>query len=118
MLVEILKPDFQFQDERGSLVQLVREGYKQFNIIFSKAGVIRGNHYHKINCEAFYVIEGSLELTLTKDGNTEKHLFKAGDMFRIRPGISHSFYYETDTWLASMYDKGVELTSGGKDIYE
>lgn len=35
-LLKNIKPNFCFEDERGSLVQLVREGYKQFNVIFSK----------------------------------------------------------------------------------
>ena len=49
MLIEILKPDFVFEDERGKLTQLVHDGYRQMNIIFSKKDVLRGNHYHKEN---------------------------------------------------------------------
>lgn len=41
MLVDIIKPDFLFEDNRGSLVQLVHDNFKQFNIIKSKKGVIR-----------------------------------------------------------------------------
>jgi dTDP-4-dehydrorhamnose 3,5-epimerase-like enzyme len=43
-MIKILKPDFVFEDERGSLVQLVRDGYKQINVVTSKAGVERGRH--------------------------------------------------------------------------
>ena len=62
MLIEFLKADFCFDDERGNLVQLVREGWKQVNVIRSEAGVERGGHYHAQNSEAFYVISGSFEL--------------------------------------------------------
>ena len=55
MLIQFLKPDFEHTDERGKLVQLVHDGWKQVNVIESKAGQIRGNHYHKVNREAFYV---------------------------------------------------------------
>lgn len=118
MLVKILMPDFEFSDERGQLVQLIHEGFTQFNVIYSIKGTVRGNHYHKINREAFYIISGKLALELEKDGQREKHIFQAGDMFGVDPFVMHSFYYSEDTWLASMYDIGVELKNGGKDIYE
>ena len=47
MLIQLMQPDFIFDDERGSLRQLVHEGYSQFNIVFSKKGVFRGDHYHR-----------------------------------------------------------------------
>ena len=49
---------------------------------------------------------------------SEEYIFYKGDMFKIPPYVLHSFYYEEDTWLVSMYDKGVELQNGEKDIYE
>ena len=55
-MITVIKPDFVFEDERGSLVQLVHEGYKQINVVTSKAGVKRGRHYHKLNREGFYVV--------------------------------------------------------------
>ena len=36
MLVKIMKPDFEFGNENGSLVQLVRDGWKQVNVLYSK----------------------------------------------------------------------------------
>jgi len=115
-MIEMLKPDFEFSDDRGELVQLVHEGYKQFNVVRSKAGTLRGGHCHRVNREAFYIIEGSLELTLRKDGLEEKHLLTAGDMFAIKPLVYHDFHYLSDTLLVGMYDNGVELENGEKDI--
>lgn len=46
-MIEFIKPDFSFADERGALTQLCREGWKQINVTSSKAGVFRGGHYHK-----------------------------------------------------------------------
>lgn len=117
MLIEILKPDFVFEDERGSLCQLVHQGFSQYNIIFSKQGVLRGNHYHKENREAFYVISGIIHLKVEKDGVEELYEFGEGDMFLIPPFVMHSFYYPEDCLLASMYDIGVEKADGTKDIY-
>lgn len=116
-MIERLEPDFEFQDERGSLTQLIHEGFKQFNIIFSKAGIRRGDHYHKKNTEAFFVISGSFELTVQKDEKRETCIFKAGDMFLVSPYVLHSFFYFEDSLVASMYDIGVEFLDGTKDIY-
>ena len=118
MLIEILRPDFEFEDERGTLIQLVREGYGQVNFITSCAGALRGGHYHKQNDEAFYVIKGKFHLTVSKDVQTEHYNFKKKDFFKIPAGVEHSFEFHTETCLISLYSKGVELENGGKDIYE
>lgn len=115
-MIKMLKPDFEFSDDRGKLTQLVREGYKQVNVVRSKAGTFRGGHCHKLNREAFYIIEGSLEITVRKDGAEEKHIFSAGDMFEIETMVYHDFRYLSDTVLVGLYDKGVELDNGEKDI--
>ena len=117
-LIKVIRPDFIHNDDRGSLTQLVREGYSQINVITSKAGCFRGGHYHKINKEAFYIISGMLKLTVRKDEDVEKYTFQNGDMFVIPPLISHDFDFISDTILVSMYDKGVELKNGEMDIYQ
>lgn len=117
MLVEIMQPNFEFENEKGKLTQLVRSGWKQVNVITSKAGSFRGGHYHKLNKEAFYIISGKLRLTLRRDGRTEELVFGKGEMFAISPYCSHDFDYIEDTVLVSMYDQGVELEDGEKDIY-
>ena len=78
---------------------------------------MRGNHYHKISTEVFFVIDGKLELTVSKNGITEKYVFVKGDMFLIPPYVVHSFEYLESTTLAAMYDIGVEREDGMKDIW-
>lgn len=117
MLLTMIKPDFEFENECGKLTQLVREGWNQFNVITSVAGCKRGGHYHKINKEGFYVVSGEFKLTLEEDGVVEDYILKEGDMFIIQPYQKHDFEYITDTLLVSMYDKGVELPRDLKDIY-
>lgn len=117
MLIQLMQPDFIFDDERGSLRQLVHEGYSQFNIVFSKKGVFRGDHYHRENKEIFYVVNGFLELIVSKDGIVENYTFKEGDMFLVPPYVMHSFKYKEDSLLVAMYDLGVEYEDGTKDIH-
>lgn len=116
-LINLLRTDFQFDDDRGSLVQLVHEGYKQVNVVTTKAGVFRGGHYHKLNHEVFFVVYGEFKFVAEKDGVKEEYIFKEGDMFEVLPYVMHSFYYLKDTLLVALYDKGVELENGEMDSY-
>ena len=117
MLIKMMKPDFIFENEAGSLKQLVHDGWKQINVISSVAGAVRGNHYHKYNDECFYVIQGAFRITIRKDEKKEEYLMKTGDMFRVCPYVFHTFEYVEDTILVSMYSEGVELDLGEKDIW-
>lgn len=112
-MLRVFSCDFQFSDERGTLVQLIHNGYHQINVITSKKGVIRGNHYHKLNNEAFFIVSGALEITV---GDTVR-TFRQGGFFGIDALDMHSFYFLEDTVLVSMYTQGVELPDGTKDIY-
>lgn len=121
MYIRILEPDFQFADERGRLVQLVHDGYRQVNYIVSHAGENRGGHYHRHNREAFYVVSGTFELEVwpaARKGivSAEGYTFGAGSMFEIPENMVHSFRFLEETSLISMYSKGVESASGEKDI--
>lgn len=118
MLINIIKPDFSFDDERGRLVQLAHQGYSQFNIIFSNRDAFRGGHYHKDNTEVFYVVSGSFKMEVTWNGCTEEYIFREGDMFLVPPNVVHSFYYLEDTYVAAMYDLGVVHANGSMDIYK
>ena len=100
-MIKILKPDFVFEDERGSLVQLVRDGYKQINVVTSKAGVERGRHYHALNREGFYVVEGAFTVEAKLGEKTEFFNFKKGDMFIIEPNVIHTFEYVEDSVLVT-----------------
>ena len=118
MLIEFIKPDFEFADNRGALTQLVHQGWNQVNYITSVAGAFRGDHYHQQNKEAFYVISGGFKLTLkhNQTRETAEYDMKAGDFFIIHPDVMHSFDFTEKTTLISMYDNGVELPDGTKDI--
>lgn len=118
MLIRFLKPDFELADARGSLTQLVHSGWNQVNYITSVVGATRGGHFHKCNNEAFYVISGEFRLDVESQDRKqrEEYTMKAGDFFIIPPFVTHSFEFTNDTTLISMYDHGVELPNGAKDI--
>ena len=115
-LYNIRTPDFRFADGRGSLVQLVHEGYAQINVLESKAGSTRGAHFHKRATEAFYVVNGSVEVTFIKE-TTEKVTFRPGDFFEVLPLVLHNMYFPEDCLMVQMYDIPVENEDGTKDIF-
>ena len=117
MLIEFLKTDFEFDNENGKLVQIVHHDWNQVNIIYSKAGGVRGGHYHKYNEEAFYIYSGTFKLIVWKDEEKEEYEMKAGDFFKVNPFVFHTFEYHEDTVLVSLYSSGVELDNGEKDIW-
>ena len=116
-LIKILKPDFIFKNDSGLLVQLVHDGWKQVNTIFSNKDSVRGGHYHKYNEEAFYIITGAFRITVWNDDEKQTYEFHAGDMFQINRNVFHTFEYLEDTWLVSMYSNGVEMDGDVKDIW-
>ncbi len=110
--------DFFLKDERGKLAQLVHEGVEQVNISVSNRGVHRGGHYHKDSIEMFYVISGSVEVTVhdLNGENVQVYVFQTDDFFCIEPGEVHSMYYPEDCVMVVLYDKWIEQ-SGDKDIH-
>ena len=68
-------------DKRGSIIEIDRgRTWEQFNIVTSKKGSIRGNHYHKNTIELLYCLKGKLEIHLVNLKNKKRQ------KFRILPG--------------------------------
>lgn len=116
-MVEILKTDFEHTDTRGSLVQLAHKGYEQINVLISNNEAHRGDHFHKEVREAFYIISGSVLLTVKFQERTQEYHFSAGDFFEIRPFTIHSMRFPEHCVMVQMYSKSVERSDGTKDIY-
>lgn len=116
-MIKILTPFFSYEDERGLLVQLLEHGAGQINVVKSCAGCVRGGHYHKLNKELFYIIYGEVKLVLKVNDKVETFCFHSGDMFEIMANVVHDFTYLQGTCLIAMYDHGVILPDGTKDIY-
>lgn len=116
-LYKLRDVDFQHKDNRGSLVQLVHEGFNQINVLDSKTGATRGAHYHKRAIEAFYVVNGSVEVKLWNTETEETVTFKQGDFFEIHPNILHNMCFFEDCLMVQMYNIPVENEDGTKDIY-
>src|ERR1043165_4721760 len=62
-----------------------------------REGKVRGNHFHKLRHEYFYLISGEVELYL-KDlasGEQVNVTLRPGDLFVVEPEIVHSYVPKT-----------------------
>lgn len=109
--------DFNNTDYRGSLTQLIHDGFKQINVLETKKDVERGGHYHKHCVEAFYVISGSVKVTLWNEQEQEIVVFNKGDFFEIKPYIFHKMFFLEDSIMVQLYNEPVENADKSKDIF-
>ncbi len=116
-LYNIREVDFQHIDARGSLTQLIHNGFAQVNVLESKAGTKRGAHFHKVSVEAFFLIKGCVEVEFIGKEFNEKVFFKQGDFFEIHPYILHDMFFPEYCLMVQLYDKPVENEDGTKDIF-
>lgn len=106
-MIKIIKPYFSHKDERGLIVGLVQEGnWKEINIVTSKKGTRRGDHYHKLTNELFIILSGRitlhLQMQIDRDRTMTYELFK-GDVFTVEPGIWHTFeVLEDSSWINAL----------------
>lgn len=116
-LYERLHVDFEHEDARGKLSQLVHGGFSQVNVLETKAGVRRGGHYHKVSTEVFFVVCGSVEVVLKNESGEQAEIFGKGDFFMLSPFTVHSMYFPEDCVMVVLYDTPVEASDGARDIY-
>ena len=90
-------------DDRGSIQPLVERMMRSAQLITSKKGSVRGNHYHKTDWHYCYVVSGSLEYyerPAEAKASAKKYLVKAGQMFFSPPLVEHAMKFLEDTvWL-------------------
>lgn len=117
-MISFIQPEFTHSDDRGQLVQLVSDGWKQINVTFSRSHILRGGHYHKINRELFYIISGEVAVKLLNVITQEQQELKVAKnrMFVIEKFTVHTFDFLQDTTMLACYDMGV-IVNKEMDIY-
>jgi dTDP-4-dehydrorhamnose 3,5-epimerase len=114
------------EDDRGRFAEIFRREWTpggremvQVNRSFSKAGVLRGMHYHLFQADYWYVTEGHAFIALYDFRGSSKTAEKV-ETFEIKegentgvyipPGVAHGFYAVTDTTLLYMVDQSFDGT--------
>jgi dTDP-4-dehydrorhamnose 3,5-epimerase-like enzyme len=110
-MIRFLEPYMSFEDHRGTITGLVNSGeWREINVISTKAGVVRGGHYHKRTEELFIILGGEIEV-ICEEVSRENHLLcrkesfvaRAGDIFIVEPFACHTFTTLTDSrWMNAL----------------
>jgi quercetin dioxygenase-like cupin family protein len=78
---------------QGELAQIhdSDEGIRYLVVLETRAGSVRGNHYHKVKVEWIYVTQGKLLVRLQDIQTNERASvpLQTGDMLLIQTGIAH-----------------------------
>lgn len=114
-------------DERGSFTEVFRASdlggdFVQANHSKTKAGVLRGLHFHVRQSDAWYIVAGEAEAGLAdlrrgREGRATAVVPLRGDEPRvllIPPGVAHGFAAKTHVdllyWVDRYYDGSDEHT--------
>lgn len=110
-----------FEDDRGWFMEILREdafgvSFVQGNHSHSRAGVLRGLHYHAKQSDAWYVASGQAQVGLAdlrtpSDHPTAVTLDMSSDdptVLYIPPGVAHGFLAITEIdliyWVTHYFD--------------
>ena len=110
-----------FEDDRGWFMEILREdafgvSFVQGNHSHSRAGVLRGLHYHAKQSDAWYVVSGQAQVGLANlrtrsDHPTAITLDMSSDdptVLYIPPGVAHGFLAVTELdliyWVTHYFD--------------
>ena len=97
-------------DARGRFRGLTRERWAEVNFIETKAGQVRGNHYHRQTRELFFIVSGDVQVEV-RDLGTGQHsefVARAGDIFVIEPMEFHVFRVLTDAQWINMLSQPMD----------
>lgn len=110
-----------FKDDRGWFMEILREdafgvSFVQGNHSHSRAGVLRGLHYHAKQSDAWYVASGQAQVGLADLRTRSDHpaaitLDMSSDdpiVLYIPPGVAHGFFAVTELdliyWVTHYFD--------------
>ena len=101
--VEFLEKYVIHEDQRGGFLGIINKyTWGEVNYIHTRAGVERGNHYHRYTKELFYILSGEIQIDVRNIVTNEEHHFRAKPhmAFIIDPYVVHTFTtIEDSTWL-------------------
>ena len=83
-----------FKDRRGEIFDILKSRVEHVGMVtFRKAGIERGNHYHKKSIQYDFVISGKLKLVVSDVNGDNRKSFKVGpnSFSVIPPGMVHTY---------------------------
>ena len=115
-LVDLEKP---FVDRRGSIQPLVDKLMRSAVMIYSKAGSLRANHYHKTDWHYCYVISGKINYFYKKLRSKKKPkllIVNKGNMVFTPPLVEHCMKFPEDTLFLTLSRNPRDQETYEKDV--
>lgn len=103
-----------YEDERGRIIDVTDMHFEGLQIIESKKGSVRSNHYHKKGGHLLYVVSGAMaysEKPVGSDELTVKEIIIAGESIFTGPMLMHKTEFLEDTILVCC--STMKRTDGG-----
>ena len=99
--MELIKPIPAWTDSRGTITDLLNDvPIMHVGHISSRAGTVRGNHYHKSASQYTFVVKGKLESVSREPGQAPTTTILSTGGFVLHPPYSeHAFRFIDDTDL-------------------
>jgi len=107
--IEVLSPDINDKgiDHRGAIFSYVpKDSIVEFVYIDTKAGVVRGNHYHEEFDEYILIVVGEgVYVETLEDGSKRKIVVGPGVTIYIPAFTTHTFHPISDCKAVSLLTK-------------
>lgn len=102
-----------FEDERGTILDLLVTQLDSVTRIYTRKGHIRGNHIHRQTTQWTYILEGQLLIRTGSRERSRDTIYEPGDLACEPPGVAHA-------WKALMNTEVLVFTQGPRsgDGYE
>ena len=103
--LDVLKfPYFFYSDDRGIIMGITNDdSYAQMNYCETKAGCVRGNHFHKTAHELFYIISGRVCVSITSPSFVRNFEAQDGDIIVVPPNCVHTLHALYDSkWMNAL----------------
>ncbi len=105
-----LAPYMLVKDDRGSFRGITQQTWAEVNYIETRAGEVRGNHYHARTRELFFIVSGRVEVIVENLHSGTRQVFSArkGDAFIVEPFEVHTFTTRTKAQWINMLSRRLD----------
>ncbi|HSD98643.1 MAG TPA: WxcM-like domain-containing protein [Patescibacteria group bacterium] len=114
-------------DERGAFIELLKKAslpktqFGQLSITTIEPKQQKGNHYHKIRWEWFYIIEGDVEIELIKVTTKKRKKLsissKNPSLISIPPYWNHILFNKSTHKATAVVYSSIEYMKNKPDVY-
>jgi len=106
-----------FTDDRGTILPIIHD-IANVQMITSKAGALRANHYHKTDSHTCYLATGSIDFYWRNHGETviHKEHLPQGTLFKTGPLIDHEMVFLEDSIMVCVSEHKRDPATYDDDI--